>query len=167
MSAKKPEDVKEFFSTLGEVWRDITAIEFLMRAALSHKRGDISKWPKPPYNKGRIYKDYPESFKPTYFESLAKKFNKEFPKLAIPQELIDLRNAMAHGLIAEIDHGGVDELIKFRKQEDGTLKIEFSMTLETKRINQIKQSLKEIRRYIAIEAADKKPARDGSIKSKN
>lgn len=149
---------KKFFETLGEIWRDIALIEFLMRGALSQKEGDIDKFPKPPYDKGKIYIEHPKSFSYSnnYFSNLAQQFNKEFPELAIPQELIDFRNAMAHGLIAEINHSGVDEIIKFRTREkDDVLIIEFSMPLEQKRINQIKQSLKELRQYIALEAVDK------------
>lgn len=148
-------EIKEFFETLGEIWRDVTAIEFLMRGALAQKMGDIDKIPKPPYTKDKTYNNYPISFSYLYFEDVAKEFNKKFPKLAIPQELIDLRNAMAHGLIAQINNSGIDEIVKFRKQKDNTLMVEFSMTLEPKRIAQIRQSLKELRQYIALEAADK------------
>ncbi len=152
METKK---VKEFFETIGEIWRDITLIEFLMRAALAQKNGDIKKIPKPPYTKGKIYNEYPISFSPTYFSEVAADFNKKFPKLALPQELIDLRNTMSHGFISEINNSGVDEVIKFRKQKDNTLMVEFSMTLEQKRIAQIRQSLHELRLHIALEAADK------------
>lgn len=151
----KEKNIKEFFETLGEIWRDITAIEFLMRGALAQKEGDVYKMPKPPYTKGKIYTEYPKSFSCTYFNDVAQNFNKKFPKLAIPQELIDLRNAMAHGFIAQINNSGIDEVVKFRRQKDNTLMVEFSMTLEPKRIAQIRQSLKELRRYIALEAADK------------
>lgn len=152
-------NIKEFFETLGEIWRDITLIEFLMRDALSQKEGDVNKWPKPPYNKGKIYSEYPRSFSLAYFSDVVEEFNKKFPKLAIPQELIDLRNAMAHGFIAEVNYSGIDEVVKFKKQKDNTLMIEFSMPLEQKRIKQIRQSLKELRRYIALEAADKSNAK--------
>ncbi len=151
----KTKDTKEFFETLGEIWRDITLIEFLMRGALTQKEGDVNKWPKPPYNKGKIYNEYPKSFSYTYFSDVAQEFNKKFPKLTIPQELIDLRNAMAHGFISEINYSGIDEVVKFRKQKDGTLLVEFSMTLEQKRIRQIRQSLKELRQHIMLVAADK------------
>jgi hypothetical protein len=149
------ENTKEFFEILGEVWRDITAIEFLMRCALAQKEGDINKIPKPPYSKGKSYSEYPRSFSFKYFSDVAQEFNKEFPKLAIPQELIDLRNAMAHGFISEIDHSGVNEIVKFKKQKNNTLMVEFSITLEQKRIKQFRQALKEIRQFIALEAAVK------------
>ena len=148
-------EIKDFFECLGAIWRDITAIEFLMRGALAQKNGDVNLWPQTPYTKGKSYNRYPKSFSFKYFEEVAKKFNKEFPKLAIPQELIDFRNAMAHGCIFEIDNNGVDELIKFRKQKDNTLLIEFSMPLEIKRIQQIRQSLMKLRRFIGQEASDK------------
>ena len=86
---------------------------------------------------------------------MAEEFSKKFPDLAIPTELVELRNAMAHGLIVEINHSGVDELIKFRKNKDDALVVEFSMKLERKRIQKIRQSLMELRRYITIEAGDK------------
>lgn len=148
-------NINNFFETLGEIWRDITLIEFLMRGALAQKNGDVDKMPKPPYTKGKVYKEYPKSFSYIYFNDVAQEFNKEFPKLAIPQELIDLRNAMAHGFIAEINYSGIDEVVKFRRQKDKTLMVEFSMTLEQKRIAQIRQSLHELKQYIMLEAADK------------
>ncbi|MFA7315932.1 MAG: hypothetical protein WC059_04000 [Candidatus Paceibacterota bacterium] len=149
------ENIKEFFETLGEIWRDVTLIEFLMRCALAQKRGEISKIPKPPFKKGMTYNIYPKSFSHTYFSEVVQDFNKEFPHLAIPVELVELRNAMAHGFIAEIDNSGVDEVVKFKKQKSGTLMVEFSMSLEQKKVEQIRQSLKELRRYVALEAADK------------
>jgi len=149
-------NINKFFETLGEIWRDITVIEFLMRCALAQKKGDISKLPKPPYAKGRIYQEYPESFSPKYFSEVVKKFNNQFPKIAIPLELVELRNAMAHGVIAEINHKGIDELVKFKKQEDNdTLKIEFGMPLDQQRIDGIRISLRNLRRHIANEATDK------------
>lgn len=63
---------------------------------------------------------------------------------------------MAHGLIAEINNDGVDRIIKFRIQKDSTLMVEFSMTLEQQRIAQIRQSLHELKKYIMVEATDKK-----------
>lgn len=149
------ETTKEFFEMLGEIWRDITAIEFLMRAALAQKSGDVSKFPTPPYTKGKIYTEYPEGFLHKYFSDVVKEFNKKFPLLVLPQELIDLRNAMAHGFILQINNSGTEELIKFRKQDDGTLLVEFSLLLEPNRLAQIRQSLMELRRHIAKEAADK------------
>ena len=153
--SEEQEEISEFFKCIGEIWRDITSIEFLMRCAIAKKEGEIKKFPKPPYKKGRIYTHYPESFSIGYFAEVAGKFNKYFPKLAIPQELIDLRNAMAHGLISEIDKKGFPELVKFRKSKKG-LEVEFIMTLEVTRIAKIRQSLKEIRRFIMKECDDNK-----------
>lgn len=152
---KTKSETKDFFELLGEIWRDITAIEFLMRAALAQKKSDVFKFPIPPFTKGKIYKDYPQSFGYQLFSDVAKEFNKEFPKLAIPQELIDLRNAMAHGLIFEINHSGNEQLVKFKKQKDNTLKVEFSLNLDMKTLIQLRQSLMEMRRSIALEATDK------------
>ncbi len=152
---KTEKETKDFFETLGEIWRDITAIEFLMRGALAQKSGDVSKFPIPPYTKGKVYADYPKAFSHRLFSDVVQEFNKYFPSLAIPRELIDLRNAMAHGLILEINHSGIEELIKFRRQNDDTIMVEFALTLEPQRLAQLRQSLKELRRHISKEAADK------------
>ena len=151
-------EIKDFFECMGEIWRDITAIEFLMRVCIAKKQNEIAKFPKPPYIKGDVYQDYPKSFSILLFGEVVGQFSKHFPQITIPQELelVDLRNAMAHGCIARINHSKTDELIKFRKQRDDTLKIEFSMPLEMGRIKQIRQSLRELRRHIALEASDSK-----------
>jgi len=149
-------ETKEFFKCLGEIWRDITAIEFLMRACIAKKDGEINKFPKPPYEKGKIYSDCPNSFSIQGFSNVATKFNKYFTKLTIPQELIDLRHAMAHGIIAEVDKDGVDRLVKFNKNKNNELVVEFAMPLEKERIAQIRQSLRERRRHIGKEADDNK-----------
>ena len=78
----EPKDIEKFFETLGEIWRDICLIEFLMRCALAQKLGDSDKFPKPPYTKNRVYKEYPKSFELHLFGDVAAKFNKEFPNLA-------------------------------------------------------------------------------------
>lgn len=147
---------EKFFEILGETWRDICIIEFLMRCAIAQKEGDVSKFPPPPYIKDKEYDDYPRSFSLHLFSDVATEFNRLFPNLAIPQELINLRNAMAHGLVAEIDRDGVNRIIKFREQKKSKkLKVEFSLTLEAVRIEAIRASLKKLRRLIAIEAGDK------------
>lgn len=84
-------DNKEFFECLGEIWRDITAIEFLMRCAIAKKDGDINTIPKPPFEKDKTYIDYPDSFSHYSFEVVVAKFNKRFPNLKIPEELVSLR----------------------------------------------------------------------------
>lgn len=152
MDKSSPE---KFFGILGEIWRDICLIEFLMRCALAQKKGDISKFPMPPYEKGKEYSEYPDSFSIRVFGDVVTEFNESFPNLAIPDELIAFRNAMAHGLIAEIDHDGIDRLIKFRKQKNNNLKVEFSMDLEIERIEVIKNSLQQLRRHVGVEAEDK------------
>lgn len=145
-------EVEIFFQNLGEVWRDITVIEFLMRCAIMKKEGEELKFPKPPYKKGKIYKNYPDSFSHYSFEIITKKFNKKFPNINIPTELIQLRDAMAHGLIAEIDNNKTQELIKFKENKDQKeLQIEFCLSLGSKKFSQIRQSLMELRRYIMQE----------------
>ena len=39
-----------------------TAIEFLMRCAIAKNDQEVDKFPQPPYTKGKIYKNYPDSF---------------------------------------------------------------------------------------------------------
>ncbi len=153
---KSQNEITEFFKCLGEIWRDVAAIEFLMRCAIARKDKEIKKFPKPPYTKGRIYKDYPKSFSIIYFSEVANEFNKYFPNISISQELIDLRNAIAHGVIADVNNSGFDQLIKFREIKNKELKIEFSITLEISRLAQIRQSLKELRIDIMKEIDDKK-----------
>lgn len=115
-----------FFECLGKILRDITAIEFLMRCAIAKTDGEIEKIPKPPFTKGKVYKDYPKSFSHFSFEIIVAKFNKRFPQLALPQELIQLRDAMAHGLIVEIDNSGVTEIVKFKEVKgEKELKVKF------------------------------------------
>jgi len=145
-----------FFECLGEIWRDITAVEFLMRCAIAKSDGEIMKLPKPPYIKGKIYSKYPKSFSSPSFNFISKQFSKLYPKLAVPEELVDLRNAMAHGLITEANNSGITQLIKFREMKNETnnksdLKVEFSISLEIQRIHQIRQSLKEYRGWIIKE----------------
>jgi hypothetical protein len=125
-----------------------------MRCALAQKDGDVSKFPQPPYTRRKEYSVYPKSFSLYSFGDVVEEFNKKFPELAIPAELVELRDAMAHGIISEIDRGGVDRLVKFKKQ-NGVLTVGFSMSLESNRLQQIRQSLKELRRYVMKEAGDK------------
>jgi hypothetical protein len=146
-------DGKKFFECLGEIWRDITMIEFLMRCAIAKNNLDINLLPKPPYIKGKIYKKYPKSFYNSKFENLVKDFNKIFSDIQIPKEFIELRHAMAHGIIAKIDEGKVDELIKF-KEINKQLHVEFKLTLEQEKIEQLRQSLSELRRFVAEKATD-------------
>lgn len=122
-----------------------------MRCAIAKHDKDSSKIPKPPFDIGVIYKDYPNSFSHYSFEMILIKFNKRFPKIAIPKEIVDFRDAMAHGMIAEINNSWVNELVKFKQQTDKSLKVEFNMTLELDKLAQLRQSLRELRGYIIQE----------------
>jgi len=149
-------ETKQFFECLGEIWRDITAIEFLMRCAITKHDEEESKFPKPSYYKGKIYKNYPKAFSHYNFETIIQKFTKRFPKIKIPQEIIDFRHAMAHGVIAQINNNNTDELIKFKETKNPKeLKIEFYLPLELKRLLQIRQSLHEFKSYIIEEINNK------------
>lgn len=135
-----------FFECLGEIWRDITALEFLMRCAIAKYNKELDRFPKPPYKKGVIYKNPPQSFLPESFTVVRDEFNRCFPELAIPDELIQLRHAMAHGLIVEVNKSGVEEIIKFKKSKDKKgIRVDFVMSLEDNKIDKLRQSLKEIR----------------------
>jgi hypothetical protein len=148
-------DVKGFFSCLGEIWRDITVIEFMMRCAIAKTDGDLAKLPDPPYEKGKVYSDYPDSFSHYSFEIIVEKFNKRYPSLKMAKELVMLRDAMAHGLTVEVNKSGVPELIKFKEDKvTSTLVVEFRLELEEERLEQIRRSLMEFRRYIAHEIDD-------------
>lgn len=150
-------EISQFFECLGEIWRDITAIEFLMRCAITKMDKEEAKFPKPPYTKGRIYEDYPKAFSHFSFEVIVNKFNKRFPKLALAKEIVQLRDAMAHGNTAEIGKSGIIELVKFKEiKNEKKLEVEFSMALEPQRIAQIRQSLKELRGYIMQEIDENK-----------
>ncbi len=151
-------ETSQFFQNLGEIWRDITAMEFLMRCAIAKNDGEEVRFPQPPYEKGRSYKEYPKAFKHLSFEMVTNKFNKRFPEIAVPQELIQLRDAMAHGITAEINKSDKVQLVKFKEMKDQKeLKVEFSLTLEFERITQIRQSLMELRRHIVKKINENMP----------
>lgn len=152
----KKEETLQFFEFIGEIWRDITAIEFLMRCAIAKKDGDIHKLPQPPYIKGKTYKNYPKSFSHYSFQVVTEKFNKRFPKIFMPNELVQLRDALAHGTIAEINNSGSEQLIKFKETDKKELKVEFSLTLDHKKLAQIRQSLTEFRIFITQELDEEK-----------
>jgi hypothetical protein len=138
-----------FFQDLGEIWRDITALEFLMRCAIAKYDGEESKFPKPPYEKGKSYKKYPKAFAHLSFEIVVEKFNNRFPEMIIAEEIVQLRDAMAHGITAEIDKSGKTQLVKFKEMKDSKeLMVEFSIILESKRVAQLRHLLMELRRCV-------------------
>lgn len=150
-------EISQFFKYLGEIWRDVTAIEFLMRCAIAKEEDELSKFPQPPYNKGKIYKNYPDSFSHYNLETVIAKFSKLFPTMQPPQAFIDFRHAMAHGIITQINNSGTEQLIKFKENKKlKELSVEFSIPLETKRLSQLRQSLHEFRGYIMREVDDNK-----------
>jgi len=145
-------EISTFFGYLGEIQRDITLVEFLMRCAIAKYDNEISKFPKPPYTKGKIYKEYPNSFGHFSFEIIVNKFNSRFPRITIPKELIELRDAMAHWMITEVNNSGTTEIIKFKELESWNwIKIEFKITLDLEKLKSIRDSLRDIRRLIAKE----------------
>lgn len=148
------EEISKFFAYLGEIWRDVTLIEFLMRCAIARYDGDIKKFPLPPYIKGKIYKNPPKSFLHYNLETIVKKFNKRFPEVQIPQELINFRHAMAHGVIVQINNSNVEDLIKFKDNSDGNIEVEFSLPLEITRLKGILESLYVLKRHIMELAKD-------------
>jgi len=144
-----------FFECLGEIWRDVTAIEFLMRCVIAKKEGESSKFPQPPYNKGKTYKDYPDSFSHYTLEDIVDKFKKLLPTTQVMQDFVDFRHAMAHGIIAQINNSNTEQLIKFNENKKlKELSVEFSLPLETKRLLQLRQSFHELKGYIMKELDD-------------
>lgn len=146
-------EIKEFFECLGEIWRDITAIEFLMRCAIASYDGEKPKIPEPPFHQGRTIENYPEAFKNHGFGEVVRMFNERFQDLQIPDQITQLRHAMAHGLVSVINNEEHNQLVKFREVKNG-LKIEFSTELRMNNIKQIRQSLKELRGYIMKKVND-------------
>lgn len=143
------DEISRYFECLGEIWRDVTAIEFAMRCAIAKKDGEEEKFPEPPYKKGKVYDSYPDSFGFYSFEMVVKKFNKRFPHIDIPLEIIYLRDAMAHGIMAEVGGSGIDQLIKFKEDKDNKkLVVEFSRSLELDRLIKIRLSLRGLRQVI-------------------
>ena len=123
-----------------------------MRCAIAQNDGEESKFPQPPYKKDKSYNIYPKAFAHLNFEIVTKKFNKRFPGLIIPQKIIHLRNAIAHGIAAEINKNGTIQLIKFKETKNPKkLKVDFSLTLEIEKIIGLKQTLIKLRRSIGKE----------------
>ncbi len=149
-------DIKEtklYFECIWEIWRDITLLEFLMRASIAKKDWEMELFPKPPYTKWKKYDKYPKSFHTKHsFEIIINKFNKRYPEIFIPKEILDLRNWMAHGVMASIENG-IEQVIKFKTIEN-ELVIEFEMWLELSRLQQIRQSIKELKWYLMKIASD-------------
>jgi hypothetical protein len=145
-------DISEFFECLGEVVRDIAAIEFIMRCAIAKKDGEESKFPKPPYAKGKVYKVYPKAFSIIRLEEIIEEFNDKFPKIKIPEEFKQLRHAFAHGIMAEIDGDGMMQLVKFKTQKNRDLEVEFSMILTLEKMKELRIVLNNLRKKIAIDA---------------
>ena len=120
-----------------------------MRSAIAKRDWEEEKFPLPPYDKWKIYKDFPDSFWNYNFEIITEKFNKRFwDKITIPTELLKLRNAMAHWIISQINDNSNDILIKFRKNKENNLEIEFSLELNKQTISQLRKSIKELRKHI-------------------
>ena len=94
---KDDKDIKEFFEIIGEIWRDICLLEFLMKCAIARIDGDIEKFPLPPWKKGTVYTEYPSSFSLSSFSAVVKEFNERYPSDKIPEIVIEIRHAMAHG----------------------------------------------------------------------
>jgi hypothetical protein len=138
---------EKYFECLGEIWRDVTAIEFLMRCAVAKYNGEESKFPLPPYTKGKIYDNPPKIFLEMSFGKVMKKFNELFPDIYMPEELKNLRNAMAHGVIASVN-GKTEQLIKFKKNNEDKVLIEFSLLLELRRLEGIRISVRNLRIHV-------------------
>lgn len=159
MAKDDNKDISEFFQCIGEIWRDVTLIEFLMRCAVAQAEGDKHKFPQHPYLKGAEYSEYPRSFSLRSFSDVVDEFVRAFPQFAKAKPefwtlLVEFRNAMAHGVVAEIGNSGVDELIKFKPGKK-KLVVEYALKLEMQTLRQLRQSFKELRCHIMNEAGDR------------
>lgn len=141
-------NTKDYFSYLGEAWRDMLAIEFLMRVAIAKKEGEEKKFPKPPYVTGKVYVSYPAIFEELYFSGVQRRFNQIFPSVSVPDDIVKLRNAMAHGIVAHIDQNDSPELVKFKKM-NGNLKIELGLVLNEDNLKKVQVALVSLRRQLA------------------
>jgi len=150
------QELSKFFESLGEIWRDINAIEYLMRVAIAQKDDEQHILPKAPFTQGRVYNEYPRAFAYSGLGKVVEKFKERFPDINLPANLVQLRNALAHGLIAELDFSGTIDIIKFREHTNNkTLEIEFSMPLDQQTLNRFRQKIKDFRRNIMTEVDDK------------
>lgn len=152
----KKEEITQFFAYWGEICRDIPFIEFLMRCAIARHNGEIKNFPTPPYTKGKIYKNITGAFSPRHsFETIRKKFISRFPSIPVPVELTNLRNAMAHGIIADINKSGLEELIKFKTiPECNDIEVEFHLPLEMPKLKAILENLYVLKRHLMEVAKD-------------
>lgn len=147
------EGKSKFFERLGEIWRDMTAIEFLMRCVIAKVDGEIDKFPLPPYTKDKVYINPPKSFLIVGFQKVAEEFSDKVGSPEIPQKIIDLRNAMAHGLIAGINNNEINQLIKFRPTAN-KIKIEFEEMLGLENLNETRNFLQKLRFDLGEKAKD-------------
>jgi len=144
---------KDFFMLLGGIYRDINFLEFLMRSLIAKKEGDINKLVQPPYIRGKEYDIYPASYAIKYFGPVAEKFNSLFPEYAIDEEVTKFRNALSHGLVADINNSGTEELIHFGKV-DGKLIIKYSVKFSIENMETIRKALHEKTRTLMKLADD-------------
>ncbi len=145
------EETSFFFEQLWEIWYNIANIDFLMRTAIALKDGEESIFPEPPYFKWQTFIKYPESFWHLTIETIVEKFNKRFPEVKIPKEYYELRHALAHWIIFQLENSNYQELIKFKKTNSTSgLEVEFWMLMEPEKLTIIRKSLVELRRLIII-----------------
>lgn len=143
-------ETKEFFECLGEITRDVSQVEFLMRCAITKHDGQEPLFPTPPYTEGRVYSRCPDAFREplSSFGKVQKRFNVCYPDHKVPLEVKWLRDAMAHGLFAEVNHSGALELVKFRDQHDGALKVEFGRSYTLEQLQGIRLHLAQFCRHL-------------------
>lgn len=112
-----------------------------MQVAIAVKDGDIEKVPRPPYEIGKLYDEYPITFtRELEFSKTLKKFFYYYPKLKTSETLIkkvsEIRNAFAHGYITR-DEQGVYEITNFRPYEENgvrKLQVKYHCKLEPEKI---------------------------------
>lgn len=150
----------DFFQFLGEITRDLWAIEFLMRTAIARNEWDIDKFPKWNYIRWESYGKYPKSFSSeyTYFSAVAKRFTEIYPNLldsSNSETLVQLRNALAHWVISKIWENKIEKLIKFKEmKKEWILLVDFELELTPEKLRIIAISISKIRKDIMIVAWD-------------
>jgi len=149
---------EKMFQYLGEIYRDLGSIEFLMRCAVAQKENDLGgDFLQPPYENGKSYKQVPCAFRPRYFGRVLEMFLIHYPDMEdTVAGVLDLRNAVTHGLVAEVGHSGVTELVHLRGNKEGEgASIVYSLAFTEENLLFWRDRLQKLRRRIIHLAADK------------
>ncbi|MEY2665824.1 MAG: hypothetical protein RLZZ480_929 [Candidatus Parcubacteria bacterium] len=121
---------EKFYQYLGELWRLVLVIENFMRISIMIEDGKEYLFPnRLPYMKNDVYEQFPKSYK-MGFDKLVSNFKEDFPDIDIPDWFSELRHALAHGMVGQINHSPEQQLVKFNTR-DGKLTVEYAEELKT------------------------------------